>query len=97
MRGRTLVGVVNLFLQLKASDENNSKIESINLSSFKVQFFSHCYDTQAGIGKDDSQLSCACDPISGWQKNQYFSIYGLLKSVVLLINPILSVSVHDKI
>ena len=45
MRGRTLSGVVNLFLQLKVDDENISKTKSINLSSFKTQFISCCYST----------------------------------------------------
>ena len=40
MRGRTLGGSLNLFLQLKVSDENNFKIESIDISSFKMQFLS---------------------------------------------------------
>jgi hypothetical protein len=52
MRGRTLSGVVKLLLQL--SDENNSKIESIDLSSFKMQFLSHCYGSQVAISEDDS-------------------------------------------
>ena len=38
---------MNLILQLKASDENNSKIESIGLSSLEMQFLSCCYSTQA--------------------------------------------------
>ena len=45
---------MNLFLQLKVSDENNSKTESIDLSSFKMQFLSSCYNTQ-----ETTQISCA--------------------------------------
>ena len=45
---------MNYLLQLKVSDENNSKIEPIDPSSFKIQFLCCCYCTQAEIGKDDS-------------------------------------------
>ena len=40
---------MSLFLQLKVSDEKNSKTESIDLSSFKLQFLLCCYSTQAKI------------------------------------------------
>jgi hypothetical protein len=65
LRGSTLGGVVNLLLQSKVSDDNNSKIELIDLSSFKTNFLCCCYNTQARIWKDDSQLDCAFDLIYG--------------------------------
>ena len=45
---------MNLFLQLKVSDENNSKIESKDLSLFKMQFLSSCYNTQTELWINDS-------------------------------------------
>ena len=41
-------------LQLKVSNKSNSKTQSIDLGSFKMQFLTHCYYTQAKIRKDDS-------------------------------------------
>jgi hypothetical protein len=64
---------VSLFLQLKVSDENNSKLESIDLSSFEIQFDPCCYNSQAGIWKDDSQLGYAYDPSYGLAKISTFS------------------------
>ena len=45
---------MDLLLKFKVSDGKNSKIELINLSLYKMQFLSHCYNAQAKIGKDDS-------------------------------------------
>ena len=45
---------MNLSLQLKVKDENNSKTESIDLSSFEMQFLSGCYNSQNENWKDDS-------------------------------------------
>ena len=54
---------MNLFLQLKVSDGNDSEIESIDLSSFETQFLSRCYKTQVEIWKNVSQLYSASNPI----------------------------------
>ena len=59
---------MNLFLQLKVSDENCSKTKSINLSAFEMQFPSHCYNMQVKIWKDDNQLGCASNLIYGQGK-----------------------------
>ena len=51
VRGRILGSTMNYFLQLKVSDENNSKIESKDLSSFKIHFLSNCCNIQAKTWK----------------------------------------------
>ena len=48
--------------KLKVNDENSSKTESINLSSFKMQHLSCDYNVQAEIRKDNSHLHNACHP-----------------------------------
>ena len=53
---------MNLFLQLKVSDENGFETESIDQSSLEMQFLSQCCSVQAEIWKDDSQLGCTPDP-----------------------------------
>ena len=74
LRGRTLGNAMKLFLHMKVSDEKISKIESIDLSSFKMQFLFCCYNAQVGIWKDDSQLGCTSNPI--YSLNWQLSIFG---------------------
>ena len=81
---------MNLFLQLKVSIENNSKT-TIDLSSFKLQFLCHCYNTRAETWRDGSQLSYVFDLTYGLAKNQYSFKYGFQKFVVLLIDSVLRV------
>lgn len=57
-----------LFLQLKVSDEDNHKIESINLNSIKMQFLYRWYNTHAEILRDDIQLGYTSNPIYGLAK-----------------------------
>jgi hypothetical protein len=84
---------VNLFLQLRVSDESNSKFESIDLSSSEMQFLSHRYNTQAEICKDDRHVNCAPNPSYTLAKKDS-SIYGFLKLVLLLIDSVLRVGDH---
>ena len=58
---KILGGVVNLFLQLKVSYKSNYKIESIDLSSIKVQLLSCCYCIQAKIYEDEVWLEIWLD------------------------------------
>lgn len=71
LRGKNLCGAVKLSLQWKVSDENISKVESIDLISFKVQFLSRCYRVQVEIWEDDIEFGCASHPIYNLAKNQY--------------------------
>ena len=54
---------MNLCLQLKVSDENNSKTEATDLNSFEIQFLSRGYNIQYEIWKDGRQLGCTFDLI----------------------------------
>ena len=58
----------NLFLQLKVSDANNYKTQSIDPNSFEMQSLSCCYNIQAEIRKDDSQFGLPIDPIHKFGK-----------------------------
>ena len=71
LRGKNLCGAMKLSLQWKVSDENISKVESIDLISFKVQFLSRCYRVQVEIWEDDIEFGCASHPIYNLAKNQY--------------------------
>jgi hypothetical protein len=93
VRGRTLGGVVNLFLQLKVSDENGNKIMPIDFSSFKIQSLSCCYNTQLKFGRTIANLVAHLTPLIVWQKDQYSSKYGFPKFVFLTIDLVLRVSV----
>lgn len=91
------------FFQLLKEGEKNIDIQVdvdyktklIHLSSFKMQFLSYCYNSQAEIQKDDSQLGCVSQKKLVWQKDQYSSRYGFPKFVVLLIDSILGVNLVD--
>ena len=70
---------VNLFLQLKVSNDNSSKIESINLSSFEMQFLSRCYNVIVEIWVDNNHLGCA---FYVWQKiNSLLCILSLVLKI----------------
>ena len=96
VRRKTLVNTMNLLLQLKVSDENNFKTQSIDLSSFEMQFLSCCYNIQAKIRKADSQFGCATDQCTVSQKINVLLDMPSPKYIVLLIGWILRVSVHPK-
>ena len=85
---------MNLFLQLKVSDKNSFKIQSIDLSSFEMRFLSRCYITQAQVWKVDSQFGCAFDQIYNQTKDRRSSKSGFLTFDVLSIDSILRVSVY---
>ena len=61
---------MNLFLQSNVNDENNSKIESIDLSSSKMQILYHCYNVHAKDLTDDNQVGYAFDPIYNLAKKK---------------------------
>ena len=82
---------MNLFLQLKVIDENNSKIESINLSSLKVAFLVVAI-FKLKFGRMIMSLIMHVTQFTIWQKYQYSSRYGIPNFVVLLIDSILRVS-----
>lgn len=93
VRERTLDDTVNLFLQLKVNVENNSKTESIEFSSFEVQFLYCCHSIETKIWKVYSQLVAHCTQFIIWQKIKTLPYMTSQTLLLLLLDSDLRVNV----